>query len=1253
MRLLTALGLLVFLTPFTSNAQSDGCSFATLISVTADCTVPTTGTTSGATETIPGCTGTADDDVWYQFVATSTAHQIVVNPSAGMDPVVQLFENDCATLTSLVCKDDGLTGIDETINYNGLTIGLIYRVRVYDYYVGSGTGNFSICITTPPPAPSNDNCANSTPLNVNSACSYTSATTDGASQSLVGCSGSADDDVWFSFVATNSLQNIHVNPIDNLDLVFQVYSGTCASLSSIACIDQTFTAQDEQSDIVGLIPGQTYFVRVYDYNQGNTGDFQICITGTPTPTPTNDEPCNAIQLPQVTSTCQFSTFTTVGASASTTAPTPSTCAGGGGAAIGGFSASSSDVWFAITVPTNGNIDVTCQPNNGVGSITDGVMALYSGSCSALTQIACSDDNSAYPGSSNDLLPLISESGLTPGSTVYLRYWGFGTSTGTFGICASTATNDDCVNALYICDINGYSASTSASYTPDRPDNMRGNNEDVNGVNMPDGTNTGGIFGQAGPWGSGAPFFDVIINNNSWIKFTASSTTATLTVNIYDCWVGNYPSGGLQMQVFEGDNCTNFVPVSNFEESSTGFVITANNLTVGNDYYLMIDGYAGDICNYTITAESGVQFPDITDVPDICPGETVTLSAPPGATSYEWAHDGSTTQSVTVTPSTTQTYICEVTGLCDYKQTLDVVVTVKPNPVVTIANGNSTSICLGSSVDLTANGASSYVWNTTETTSTINVSPTVATIYTVTGTLNGCTNDTTISVSIDALPTLPVSPTSVDSDCGATNGALNGATGSGANPISYNWTNGSNSIGTTQNLTGVGAGTYFLIVTDGNLCSSNFGPFNISNPGAPPAPSITIDDDTPCIGGSAELIAASSMSGATFNWSGPNSFTASTATIDLQNLLTINQGNYCVSATVTGCTGPSACQLVTMLNLPPVNVNSLGDDTSICLNDDIILDVTGAMTYNWTGPDAFSANGSNQTISNVTSINAGTYYVNGTDVNGCIGFDSIEIVVLGLPIIDVQADLSSSTYCNGGIATLSANGALSYNWTGPNSFTDTGDTIIIFDLNAITQGYYYVQGTDSESCMNIDSLFVNVITDVPASAPSDTSLCPGEKLILHGTGGVSYVWSGPDGFYSEEQNPLVSNDLDFINSGWYTLTVVDTNGCLGYDSTLVQITNSGDCLKFPNLITPNFDFSNDTWVVTGLDKFEFAEVSIFNRWGNLVYSSSPYNNDWGGEVNEGTTVDGNNGKVPVGTYYYVVNLNEGEDSIHKGYLEVQY
>jgi len=1238
----------ILLFHFVGKAQSDGCSSATVLNVTATCSSPVSGTTTGATQTIAGCSGNADDDVWYQFVATSASHQIVVTPNAGMDPVVQLFSGPCASLVSLVCKDNGGDGVAETINYNGLTPGNTYTIRIYHYGTGSGTGNFTICLTTPPPAPSNDNCSNATSLTVNSGCSFTSGTTDGASESQAGCSGFADDDVWYSFVATNSLQTVTVHPVDAIDPVFQVFSGSCGSLTSILCVDNTFTGDDEQSNVVGLVPGQTYYIRVYDYYQGNTGAFQICITGTPTPTPTNDDPCTAIQLPAVTATCQFAQFTTVGATATMSAPTPSTCAGGSGAAIGGFSSSSADVWFAITVPASGNVDVTAQPNGGSGAITDGVMALYNGTCSSLTQIACSDDNN-YPGTGNDLLPFLSASGLTPGSTVYLRYWGFGSSTGTFGICVSTASNDDCANALYICDINGYSASTSASYTPDRPDNMRGNNEDVNGNNMPDGVNTGGIFGQGGPWGTGSANYDVVIDNNSWIKFTASNTTATLNVDVYDCWTNN----GIQMQIFEGTNCTNFIPVSNFEESNIGFTITANNLTIGNNYYLMVDGFAGDICNYTITADSGIQFPDIAEVPPVCEGGSVVLQAPTGASSYEWQHDGSTNSSVTVTPSTTQTYYCEVSGLCDYKQMLDVTVTVNPNPNVTITNGATTAICNGSSTTLTATGANTYTWTPSGSGSSININPTTNTQYIVTGTdLNGCQNKDTIAVVVNALPTLSANPIATDSDCGGSNGALSGATPSGASPFGYSWSNGTTTVGTSANLTNIPAGNYYLTVTDANTCSKQFGPFNVSNPGAPPAPSVNADDIDPCINGNVLLSATTSASSPTYNWTGPNSFTANGSTVNLTNVTSLESGNYCVSITSAGCTGPSSCVQITVLSEPTIDITAAANDSTICLNGTIDLTATGATSYNWTGPNGFSSAQQNFQLENASNQNQGYYVVLGTDANGCTGTDSLLITILPLPAISISADNANAIYCNSAIATLTAGGATTYNWTGPNSYAATGSSVTIFDLNGSDQGYYFVTGTDVEGCSNVDSLYLTIITDVPANAPNDTIICPGETLILYGSGGQSYVWNGPVGFYSEEQNPLVTTEASFNQSGIYYLTVVDVNGCFGYDSTNVDVTNNADCLFIPNLFTPDKDGYNDTWVVMGLNEFKDAEVEIYNRWGNMVYYSSPYNNDWDGTVNQPGVIDGE-GKVPVGTYFYIIKLNEGDKPPFKGYVEVQY
>lgn len=1255
--------LLLLLIPIsfgTLNAQSDGCSSATSISVTATCVSPTAGTTIGATQTIAGCVGNADDDVWYSFTATGTAHQVNVIPSAGMDAVVQLFVGGCAVLNTISCKDNGGYGVQETINAYNLTPGTVYTVRIYHYFAGSGSGTFTICVTNPPPAPSNDNCASAIPLNVNSSCVTTAGTTIGATQSLPGCSGTADDDVWYSFVATSSVQQVTVAPTTNIDVVVQAYSGTCGALNSISCNDNAGSSMNEQFNLVGLVTGQTYYIRVYDFAIGTNGNFTICIQGTITPVPSNDNPCNAIQMPPVTATCQYAQFTNVGATSTPVAmaPTPSNCAGGSGAMIGGYSGSTADVWFKVTVPASGNLHISAKPNIGGGAITDGVMALYSGTCSSLTQIACADDYPAYPQGAHDMLPLLSANGLVPGSTVYLRYWGFGSQQGTFGFCITTATNDNCANALYICDLNGYSASTSGAYTPDRPGNMYGNNETQAGVNQTNGINTGGVFGYypypgttAGPFSS--PYLDVNIENNSWIKFTASSVTATLNVSIFDCWIGNYPSGGIQMQVFDGTNCTNFVPVSNFEENSTGFTITANNLTIGNDYYLMIDGYAGDICNFTISAQSGVQFPDIADVPPICPGQSVTLVAPAGATSYNWLHDGSTTQSVTVTPGTSQTYYCVVSGLCDYSQTLEVDVVIKPLPVVAINGGSAAVICQGESINLTASGATTYSWNTGQSSASINVSPSTTTNYIVTGTLNGCTDSENISVTVNNPPTLNAGATVTAADCGTANGSVTNVVANGVPTLTYSWTNVSNSVvATSQNLNNVVSGNYHLTVTDGNGCTLD-STFNISNLNFQ-NPTITASTNSPCVGTTITLTANHNDPLATFTWSGPG-INGTNNTLNPVTITTSVSGSisYSVVASIPGCSGSSNPFSVNVLPLPIIGITAFDNDTTICENGTVELTGNGATSYVWTGPNSFSATTQVVNVSPFTSINAGYYVVTGTNSAGCMNSDSIEVQMIGLPTVDAIAGNSTGVFCGASTISLTSSGADSYQWSGPNGFNSASQNPNVFAATSQNQGWYYVTGINSENCSNDDSVYVSIITSVmTVAASSDSVVCPGEDVNFTASGGESYTWSGPAGLYTE--NPAFSiYNTTIENTGWYYLTISDSNGCIGSDSTYLSIAPNANCLFIPDLTTPDLDGHNDTWVINGLENFTEAVVEIYNRWGNLVYTSSPYKNDWDGTVNNGATI-GSTGKVPVGTYFYIITLNDEDNTPpFKGYLEVQY
>ena len=175
-----------------------------------------------------------------------------------------------------------------TASANGLTQQTSYILYVRSNCEGTTSSWVSSVASTSPP-PNND-CSNATPVTVNSSTtctSTTSASSVAATQSSVGCTGSADDDVWFSFVALSTSHNITVTPGTMSDVVFQVYSGNCSGLSSLACIDETLSTSAETTTVSSLTIGNTYYIRVHSYasTNGTRGTFTVCIvTACTTPT---------------------------------------------------------------------------------------------------------------------------------------------------------------------------------------------------------------------------------------------------------------------------------------------------------------------------------------------------------------------------------------------------------------------------------------------------------------------------------------------------------------------------------------------------------------------------------------------------------------------------------------------------------------------------------------------------------------------------------------------------------------------------------------------------------------------------------------------------------------------------------------------------------------------------------------------------------------------------------------------------------
>ncbi|PCJ23407.1 MAG: hypothetical protein COA97_11770 [Flavobacteriales bacterium] len=954
----------------------------------------------------------------------------------------------------------------------------------------------------------NDNCSGAIIITPTfTSCSYVAGTSANTTQSLPSCSGggNADDDVWYSFVANSSSTTITVDPSIGYDAVIELYSGTCGLLSAIQCEDVNGVNGNEVLVNTGLINGNTYFFRVFHYGSGSgTSTFNVCVYGLAPPT--NNTPCNAFPLPTVAPSCNFDIYTNLG-SAGSGVGTPSAC-GGSSPFQGGYLGG--DVWFSVVVPPSGELDIHTLSID----FADGAMALYSGPCSAPILIECDDDDGVF------LMPYIYSTGLTPGTTMYIRMWEYNNdANGQFGICVSTPDNDDCATAQQICDLNGYGGITSSAYTIDTPSNMCGIGDPLNPT-------PGCVFG-TGYTGTSP----VQIDNNSWLTFVASATTATLFVQVNYCSNGN----GMQMQIFSGTNCTNFTAVSPFLETTNSQTITATGLIPGNTYYIVIDGFAGDVCSYTISATSGIQVVTaVTTKEAICLGDTATVSAlttGSGPFTYSWSStpSGASGNNVflPVAPTQTTLYTVNVTGQCGSLTTANILITVNPIPTANIT-ASDTIVCENETINLNGNPTGgvppyTHLWtgtgqpflNTSSAVSPVFSSSTVGNytlIYEVSDPI-GCSVKDSISIIVNALPTVNI--TGNLTICNGDTTTLT-ATGGGV----YSWNTGSSLdsivIAPTTNT------NYNVVVTNANNCTDSTN-VNVQVNASPVA--LILGPTIICQGNSTTLVASG---GSSYLWN--NGATTPSISIspiaDSTYSVTVLDGN--------GCNDTTSIFVQVLAN--PVAIIT-GND-SICLGNSTLLTASGGGTYLWN-------NGATSSTINMSPIADTTYFLT-VDLGGCIDTTSYSITVNPLPIANITGN---NVICDGETITLLATGGGTYSWnTGSNL-----DSIIVAPSSTTN---YTVVVTGNNSC--VDSANINIqVNPLPnVNITGNTTICDGSSTTLTAAGGTTYLWNTSDTI------PVINVSPNSTTN--YSVVGTDINGC----SNSSQITVTVLPQPVPNILGVN-------------------------------------------------------------------------------------
>jgi gliding motility-associated-like protein len=297
------------------------------------------------------------------------------------------------------------------------------------------------------------------------------------------------------------------------------------------------------------------------------------------------------------------------------------------------------------------------------------------------------------------------------------------------------------------------------------------------------------------------------------------------------------------------------------------------------------------------------------------------------------------------------------------------------------------------------------------------------------------------------------------------------------------------------------------------------------------------------------------------------------------------------------------------------------------NDGAINTTIGGGTPNlsisWTGPNNFTGSGDD-----IANLAPGNYTVTVQDANTCVQQLVVPVGALSTVVANAGTDVSQ---CFGAGVVLNGNmssGGFLYSWSDTQG--NSLGTAELLDLGILQPGSYSFIFTISDGpCVDQDTVEVIVLALPFANAGADQDIFVEGSALLGGqpTGpvGSSYLWS-PDSLVSNAtvSNPTTSPDI----TTQFIVLVTAQNGCTASDTVLVTVVPE---IVIPSGFTPTGDGANDTWQIDHIDQFVDCTVEVYNRWGELLFSSTGYIDPWDGTYN--------GAPVPVGTYYYAIELND--------------
>ncbi|MBC7778258.1 MAG: gliding motility-associated C-terminal domain-containing protein [Phycisphaerae bacterium] len=524
---------------------------------------------------------------------------------------------------------------------------------------------------------------------------------------------------------------------------------------------------------------------------------------------------------------------------------------------------------------------------------------------------------------------------------------------------------------------------------------------------------------------------------------------------------------------------------------------------------------------------------------VCQGSIQTYSVLPitGVSSYNWTvppgasiTSGQDSKTVMVNWGTASSGNICVTGtnMCGTGQPSCKNITVNPAPPVSIA----VTVLSCTSVQLEATtGGTAYIWSNNATTQTTTVS--TSGVYTVTVTFSGgCTASATKTISAGSF--LPnASATGGTLNCIQDTVILNG--NSNTPGVSFQWSGPNGFSSSLEDPVVNTAGVYTLSVTGSGGCVQTAQCTVTSNLNVP---SIAATGGSISCTSNLDTLSATSNVPSSFKWMGPNM-----VVFTVQNPIVSATGTYTLIVTdsSSGCIATATAVVMADNSIP--NVSASGNIVN-CIMPTAILNgnsTTPGATYQWNGPNGFSS-----TLQNPTVQDTGVYSLVVTVPNGCSA-TALATLTGDFEPPNFQLSASNPISCANTSATLTANAGtpnITYLWTSPTGINASANPWVV-----TTAGLYTCVGTASNGCTTSQNILViddGTIPDVAAFG--DTLTCIQDTVILNGqsnTPGVSFQWSGPNGFMASAPNAIANIP------GTYNLTVsLAATGCSAQVSVLV-------------------------------------------------------------------------------------------------------